>query len=819
MSKTAILSCSLFVSIGMGTFEIGTFTHLVAAEPTSYPRTIQRQTENRDADLIEALIRTSRFEQAIQLCQLGRRRLNDRDDLAALWQIRLSRVESARQMTASNYNDQRVSVAKQPVLSVLTAYPDHRRVLFLRSQLLSVDQDAARHDVVTTLVTPRSEELRQRALRRSTTLTADLDEIIRYVDQSRSLLETSGENISNLGLAADLARLSLQLRARRVQAALLLTELFPSGSRDAIAAAAQAEQVARDALDRLPPDSPARLEIERLRIEAMLRGERLDEADRAMQRLIAAIDGPLAASVRALQIRLDLASGRLSQAAGKLPSAEDDVRTFDEPSIEMDLAKLQVLLADDQRDSGTIAQWIDEIERRHGTYARRRAEAQTLDGLRHSGGSATVDPGIVAVQGRDWLRRGNTARAAELLAAAARAETDPAAAIERSIEAAAAFVAARQDDQAAGLLAQQAAAHPAAKQAAEISLQAALLYAQAELASELEQQLRETIATWPASSSAETARDWLIKILLAQGNQLEAAKVATARPWDQLTEADQQQIEQYWTELFRKADRSGAESMNSLDEQTADQMLFDELANEFRRAFEPELANQQARRTFWSLAVRLLDRDQLSEVKRSLMGLADDSSAVASEPFIEALAVFRQSGGAVEMLATAPGEHRETVTWRLMRDGRLDASRRAAVASLLTRWNPSDNATSQDTVARRQQIERLIWTGQYEEAVSLMRQLLGDGQPAAELIGRVADQLAATASAKAKGKAIELWDELAAGSPQGTPQWHRAKLNAVKLLKQIGQVDAASKRARYILLTSPPSSDELKRQYQAAVTQ
>ena len=816
MSKTAILTpaihrCTLLVGFGLSTL-----VQLAAAESNSYPRTPQRQTEDRDADLIEALIRTSRFEQAIQLCQRGRRGLNDQDDLAALWQIRQSRVESARQMTTSNYHDQRVSIAKQPVLSLLTAYPEHRRALFLRAQLLSVDQDAARHDVVTMLVTPHSEELQQRALRRLTTLITDLDEIIREVDQARSLLETSGEDISNLGFAADLARLSQQLRVRRVQTALLQTELFPSGSRDAVAAAAQAEQVAREALDRLPPDSPARLEIQRLRIEAMLRGERLDEADQARQRLVTAIARPLPDTVRAVQIRLDLARGRVSQAANKLPPVDDDTRAADETSIEMDMARLQVLLADDQRDSGTVARWMDEIERRHGGYARRRAEAQTLAALRRSGGPAVVDPDIVAVQGRDWLRRGDMTRAAELLAAAARAEVESAAAIERSIEAAAAFVAAEQDEQAAGLLAEQAAAHRTAKQAAQISLQSALLYAEAELAGELEQQLRETITTWPDSDSADTARDWLIKVLLAQGKQLEAAKVATAQPWEQQSESDQRQIEQFWTKLFRKAGQLDAEATNSPDRSPADPVRLDELSSEFRQAFEPWLAEEPARRFFWSLAVRLLDRDQLADLRRGLNG-STGSPVAASDPFIEAVATFRLSGAAPELLQRIPPEHRETVTWRLMRDGRLDPSRRAAVASLLASWNSSDSRASQGVAARQQRIERLIWTGQYGQAVSLMRQLLEGGQPAADLIGRVAQQLAATDSAEAKAKAIELWDELAAGSRQGTPQWHRAKLNVVLLLQEIGQTDAASKRARYILLTSPPASEQLKQRYQTAI--
>jgi hypothetical protein len=76
--------------------------------------------------------------------------------------------------------------------------------------------------------------------------------------------------------------------------------------------------------------------------------------------------------------------------------------------------------------------------------------------------------------------------------------------------------------------------------------------------------------------------------------------------------------------------------------------------------------------------------------------------------------------------------------------------------------------------------------------------------------------LGSSSDAAVRDEAIKLWDELAAGTKQGSRAWHEAKLAGIRLLATSGKKAEAQRRAKYILLTTPAIDDDLTRQYQVA---
>ena len=263
----------------------------------------------------------------------------------------------------------------------------------------------------------------------------------------------------------DLARLQQELQVETVSLALMQTELFPSQSDDFVSAATRAEQIADQAMTRLPADTKARREVERLKIESILRAGQLDRADQELTRIGTANDAN-----GGHRDGSPCRRGSISPSGGSVRQPRDSTtflvnnRPFAR-SMEMDLAKLEFMLRSDP--AAASGDWLEAIELRGGVYARRRAEAMALSMLGHSQSSTTpaIDPSIVAAQGQDYLRRGDPGRAAELLAAAAMAETNPDRAIERSAEAAAAFGLVQRHREAAARLAETAIQYPQAVQA------------------------------------------------------------------------------------------------------------------------------------------------------------------------------------------------------------------------------------------------------------------------------------------------------------------------------------------------------------------
>jgi hypothetical protein len=750
---------------------------------------VGRQTIDREQDLFDALLSANRFDDAMQLCQMEGRDADQRSDSAAKWAVRKSRVLSAMQMTREQFTDSDVQLAQAPVAELLDAYPDHRRKLMLQAQLSAVERDAARHSVLVAAISPGDSQLKDAAAARLVSAASGLESLAKQIIGEQSRLSANRDaNIQQE--IADLVRLEQELQVDAVSLALAQTELFPRGSQDSIAAAVSAEQSAVKALSRLPNGSFARTEVERLRIDAILRSDQAQRADQAWKEVFESQSAALTSRAVALRIRVDLALDRLSQAESSLTGYYGSDPNAAPRSIEMDLARLEYLMRSEQITE--IGRWLDQMGDRGGPYSRRRAEAWSLSFMKRGSGSSqpSMDPSLIAAQAKDWLRRGEVARAAELLSAAAASESDASRAIARAIEAAAVWKKAGSLTKAAEILSDIALTHPDGGAAAGAHLQATVLVAsgtESTVVQTVEAMLKRNLKQWPRGEMAEAARRWLIQILDSQARQIEAAVVATQIDSADIDATRIDRMRQCWQVAFQSTDDDQISKVDA----------------ELRSAFEPMREHPTMLAAYRWLLVTIADR-------ASLQGLPPSES---SEPaWVDALGQYRLTGSVVEDLQAVPSEVRDDVIRRLMLDGRAEPARRTSIASLLASWNESEAPS----LGR---IERLLWLNQTPLAIQTAKDLVDQSPESAETLRQVAELLGSSSQREAREQAIQWWDQLAAGAPTGGALWHEAKLSAIKLLAAIGQADQSRRRAEYILLTNPKLDADLRRRYQTAANQ
>lgn len=750
---------------------------------------VKRSTRDRDLDLVHALVQRERYEEALSLCQMQSLGVDPQGDQAAKWAVERSRVLVARQMGEDRFDDADIQAAAKPVLDLMAAYPEHQRRLFLTAQQLHVRRHAALHRVLRAAVSPADQGLRDQATIDLLRVTEDLQDLIKEVQETRVVLDQAKENRPD-ALIGDLFRLQQSLQVEAVSLALMQTELFKPGSDDCIAAATRAEQIADQAITGLPEDTQARSEVERLRTESIVRAGQFDRADRAMESLSAPQQTLRTPRWRALQVRLDLAQQRFQEAEKTLNDFYGSDPKAAPRSVEMDLARLEFLL---RRQPGQeVGGWLDAIQQRGGRYARRRAEALALSllGSRDPETMPVIDPSIIAAQGQQYLRQGDPRRGAELLAAAAAAESDGGRAIQRALEAAAAFGSAKLHQQAAEVLSETALANVGATTAPAAHLQAAFLVAShpPQSAEQLESMLRRHLTQWPAAETAAAARAWLVKLLNGQQRFLDAAEITTAVPVDQWTPQTVESSGTAWQTAFRRAE----------DEST-------EISKRFLAAFEPLRRSPLAAEIYPRLAALLVDREFLSAV-------VIPSEVADRHPFAMGLLDFRARGTTSPALSTPPSDWvdkgwLDDAAERLMRDGRQAAAIRPAVAKLVAQW-PLEQRSSVD------QAECLLWLGQMAAAVKLLDEWVLGEPNSVDRIQQAAQLLESAELVEADREAVRLWDQLAAGVVQGSQSWHEAKLAGIAALRRAGNLQESQRRARYILLTLPNLEASWRSQYE-----
>ncbi|GAA5505307.1 hypothetical protein Rcae01_00751 [Novipirellula caenicola] len=759
--------------------------HAIADQNSAAQMPVARVTNDRDADLIRELIRRGDFETAERLIRSGLRSATPISDAYARQTVWLSELETARRRTIDNFENEDILAAQQPIAELITAYPEHPRRLFLESQQIAVELAAAEHDLLAIMVNPGDTDRGDRALRRLTDAAAKSESLSKAVAEEKTRLNSqTSMSPSVMAMLGDLTRLEQETQVQIVQIKLMETELFPAGSNDRLAAATAALQSADQALTRLPSECQARNEVERLRVVALLRSEDFERARRAFDELAREVSPESDARVRALDIQIDLHSNRQTDAIKKLNAFYGKQPSQAPLSIEMDLVRLESLLTRKDTNQNGAGDWMDAIGNRHGAYGRRRAETIAIGSLRSQSGDASadgtgnrMDPSIIAAQGRQYLRDGNPLRAAQLLASAAMTESNPDHAIQRSLEAAAAFVAAKQPSDAADILAGVAKLKPTGNGAAAAHLQAVLLKTQNKpAASEIEAMLRTTITMWPDSEHAPQAGNWLIKLLSADMRIVEAAEVATELGLDHYETALE-----HWRRAFRERD-------------PADQS---ELTTRMQQAFASLMDEADVAVRYRQFAAYFFDRDALNDLPES----------AASESYSETLLQFRLRGKQATELPAPPADALDDTVARLMQDGRQNASLRSKIASQIESWpQPSGHSLAK--------AERQIWLGKIEDAKATIEALVKDSASPGAIIRTAATLFGSSEHTDARRESIQWWDRLAAGLPVGSDDWHQAKIESIRAIKQLGDAEQAQQRARYILLTRPPTAPDLRRQYQ-----
>ena len=361
-------------------------------------------------------------------------------------------------------------------------------------------------------------------------------------------------------------------------------------------------------------------------------------------------------------------------------------------------------------------------------------------------------------------------------------------AISRASEAAAALISANDKLAAAAILADVSRSKTKGKGASAALLQAAYLYATNDppaTANAIETILRDVLSTWPESAESDRARDWLIKILKSQKRWVDAAKFATTWTPAKVTQPRMTTANVLWIEAVLLSD---ADDVHQLGLTFID--AYKELVT----------TSPIASQAFRAAAAVVLDPNLLDHALELDAG---------EDGFPEQLLSYRHSDGGTG-LPEPLNEWLEPTIWRLMRDGRIDRKVRKRNAQLIQSWQAGKTANIG-------QIERLIWLGEIDRAVAVARRLADESKSAGKTLTDAARLLTAGETPQAKASAIAMWDQIAAGIPKGTPQWHDAKLQSIRLLAATDRKEDAVKRARFVLITSPPKDAAVRKQYESLI--
>ena len=760
-------------------------------------KNVGRMTHDLDEDLVQALLELGRFDDALDLCKLRSAGLELQGDAAAKWRVRESKILTVRQLARDKFGTDELVEVQRPISDLLRAYPNHPRQLFLKSQLSDSEKSFALHCVLRAAVSPRNDQIQELATRRLLTAMSNLSSLADEVQQKRSALE-SDRTAASRGMIADLRRLGQKLQIDAVSIALLQTDLFPQGSADCIAAATKAEQVANDAITRLPVGTDARKEVERLRVEAVFRAAQYDRCDALMTALLPQFTGALPAKLQALRVRSYIAQGQMAKAGKLLEDFFGDVPEAAPNALSMDLARLEFLLV--ANTGRRVGDWLEAIQRRGGAYARRRADAVSLSHLNSTGQSkATVDPSVIAAQGQDWLRRGDASRAGDLLAAAAAAEPDANRAMNRVAEAAAALLAAKRMNDAIDLMHDVSLAKSDAEKASATHLQAAILLARLEPSDpltlkRLESMLRMNLQRWSDSTTSRSVRTWLKKILTSQQRYLEAAEIISDVDPATINTELSQSIAKAWLLVLEK---SGFDTADATGSEKADRR---QVISSFQAAMNKLISNDAMRSRYHLISALHLDQSELGDLKP--LG----KNVFPEDAFIDSFINFRRSQ--LIPAGAPPAVLLPQVEQRLMADARTDASLRQKTVALLVKWLGSE-AVSMESA------ERSLWDSQVEKAIDLLKEVQKTSTDPRQSIKQAATILGSSDNSKAQLAGVAFWDELASGSPQGQRVWHEAKLASIRLLQRMGDQEEAYRRAKYILLTQGKMGEALRNQYQS----
>ena len=335
-----------------------------------------------------------------------------------------------------------------------------------------------------------------------------------------------------------------------------------------------------------------------------------------------------------------------------------------------------------------------------------------------------------------------------------------------------------------------AKSHSKIRDAAKLQLHAAVILSgmsDQESQQNVEKVLLDLVGGYPGGETTNAAKRWVLKIYDAQKRLEDSAKVAT-KFLDKDSDAEEYKNAFYrWGDLVTNGDAD----------------LIESRLREARSSFADALSRNPNLATIHNQhAVLLFDMEQLTDLRSADLQSADGENSFSA--FAANVLAFRQGNGGSISTGSVDEKALTLSRWRLLRDGDLMPDRRTQIARELGTWPTSDPWQS----ARLQ-----LWSGDESAAIAAIRKMLAQSSDPGADQRQAARLLGSHSTPSAKSVAVELWDQLASGVPKGSDKWHEAKLAAISLLRQIGKTDEASRRAKYILLTSPPKDAKLKAKY------
>ncbi len=737
---------------------------------------VARRTDSADFDLISELLSRGLIETASKICDRHLLLSQADSDEQARWLIESSRTKIAAMLQSSPdaaQGDRQQATAA--IDKLLTEQPGHQRALWLQFQRELVDLAASRRAVMVAIVKPPDDPFRDGVLKQTVRVAVKLRELSKAIETEIMLERNRSIDSSRV---AELIALAVTVASKRIEAVLLRGELFVDGSPDFIASANESLTAANDLVISLPAGTDGRDELLLQLAESQRRTGELEQAASTIAPLLAANTKDAALLAIAARIAMDQrdfdkASDWLSPTTGQ--------------NLDLDLARLQLAILKSTQSSSSQSQseigvWIERIGKQHGDYARRRAERLVL-GTSVSIPQMQLDPRIIIAQAASRIRAGNPQQAGEWLAAAARSNRDPAAAIQLAIAGAAALRQANDISAAAGLLRETSLAHFKHPDAAKLHLQAAVLLADKVLAESFVEHLQEGITTWPADTTSMTATDWLIRLHQARGEALAAARAASNGDPAWMT-----------PERISGAGRLWIEALLSLPFAEREPVASEATALLRRDGFGDKSKSATA-----PIAALFGERSELNAFKPEAIETA----------WLRWLLEIRQGGAGTDIPA-----HEADRSWllaasdRLIADGKRSPNERRTLAHAVLSLVGS--------IPSFQASQAYGWTGDWQRSVAMLAELRQQQPNDLKLAQECAQWLSAAEDQTAKRAGLKLWQELSAQLPQGTNQWHETKLATIELLRSLGEHAESQRIANYVMLTQPPTNPVLAARYVAA---
>jgi len=187
-----------------------------------------------------------------------------------------------------------------------------------------------------------------------------------------------------------------------------------------------------------------------------------------------------------------------------------------------------------------------------------------------------------------------------------------------------------------------------------------------------------------------------------------------------------------------------------------------------------------------------------------------ESQRLAS-PWMRWLLDVRQGGAVVEMPTMTDADHRlaDVAADRLIADGGASKVNRGSLARailMLVGQEPSLRAA-----------QAYGWTGDWKRSEAIINELFTKRPDDSQLAKDAADLMARADDVTAKSAGLRLWIRLSSQLPQGSDQWHQAKLSALETMRSLGDNEGAKKLASYVLLTQTPVDPAIVARYRIAI--